>query len=131
MPGTLPRFCFYDNCCGLYMHSQASGETLHLEMGMPVDVFHWKTKHKKSNDACAVHCNPYSYPELIKDDESWFFNLSIAEQTNVWFGGYHAIIREMHAVLFDFFLNEMIKEKNRLTKAKLEAAGCIPGYRTV
>ncbi|KAL1952122.1 hypothetical protein VTO73DRAFT_1271 [Trametes versicolor] len=129
VPGTLPRFCFYDNCCGLYMHSQAQGETLHLEMGMPVDVFHWKTKHKKSNVACSVHCNPYNYPELIAPDERWFFNSSIAEQTNVWFGGYHAIIREMGAIYYDFFLDEMIKEKNRLTREKLKAQGCIPGYR--
>ncbi|KAI0348894.1 hypothetical protein OH77DRAFT_1594523 [Trametes cingulata] len=129
VPGTLPRFCFYDNCCGLYMHSQASGETLHLEMGMPVDVFHWKTKHKKSNDACSIHCNPYTYPELIASDNSWYFNSSIAEQTNVWLGGYHAIIREMSAVLYDFFLDEMIKEKNRLTRQKLVAQNCRPRYR--
>ena len=83
-------------------------------MGLPVDVFHWKTKHKQSNDACAVHCNPYSYPDLRKDDDGgWFFNSSIAEQTNVWLGGYHAILREMHAVLYDFFLDEIVMEKTR------------------
>ncbi|TFK77752.1 hypothetical protein K466DRAFT_508146, partial [Polyporus arcularius HHB13444] len=130
MRGSQPRFGFYDSACGLYDHSRASGDTLYLEMGLPVDVFHWKCKHKKSTTTCSVHCNPYNYPELICiDGKTWYFNSSIAEQTNVWFGGYHAIIREMGSVMFDFFLDEMILQKNILTRQKLEAEGCLPGYR--
>ena len=64
-----------------------------------------------------------------EDDRGWFFNSSIAEQTNVWFGGYHAIIREMTSVLYDFFLDELIMQKNVLTRQKLEAKGSMPGYR--
>ncbi|KAI0355731.1 hypothetical protein OH77DRAFT_1479572 [Trametes cingulata] len=127
---SMPRVVIYDNGCGLYKHSEASGETLHLEVGLPVDVFHWKCKHKQSDEACSVHCNPLCYPELLLDDKgNWFFNSSIAEQTNVWGGGYGDIIREMVAVKHDFFLDEMVHEKNRLTRAKLVARGGIVGYR--
>ena len=94
-----------------------------------MDVFHWKCKHKKSDDACAIHCNPYSYPELrVDDDGNWFFNTSIAEQNNVWLGGYRAIIREMSAVKYDFFLDQVIKDKNEITKERLEAWKCMPDY---
>ncbi|KAL1937192.1 hypothetical protein VTO73DRAFT_14465 [Trametes versicolor] len=109
----LPRVLIYDNNCQLYKHSKARGDTLHEEIGLPVDVFHWKSKHKKTDEACAVHCNPFSYPELrIDDDGNWFFNSSICEQTNVWGGGFAPILREMTGVKHDFFLDEMIKEKN-------------------
>jgi len=94
-----------------------------------VDVFHWKTKHKKTSDACAIDCNPTLFEELIGDDgKSWFFNSSIAEQTNVWLGGYHAILREMGQVKFNFFLDEMIFRKNRITKHSLEKHGECPNY---
>ncbi|KAI0669972.1 hypothetical protein C8Q78DRAFT_976510 [Trametes maxima] len=129
IPGSMPCYIHYDCNCILYQHSQARGETLHEEVGLPVDVFHWKCKHKRTNDACAIHCNPYNYRELLADDGSWFFNSSVAEQTNVWFGGYHSIIREMGCILYDFFLDEVIKEKNRITRERLLARGCLPGYR--
>ncbi|OJT10707.1 hypothetical protein TRAPUB_12773, partial [Trametes pubescens] len=126
----LPRVLVYDNNCQLYKHSRASGETLHTEIGLPVDVFHWKCKHKKTDEACAVHCNPYAYPELrVDDDGNWFFNTSIAEQTNVWAGGFAPILREMIAVKYDFFMDEMIKERNAITKERLLHIGCLPNYR--
>jgi hypothetical protein len=34
----------------------------------------------------------------------------------------------MGADKYDFFLDEMIMRKNRLTKAKLEADGAVPDY---
>ncbi|KAI0358771.1 hypothetical protein OH77DRAFT_1449458 [Trametes cingulata] len=126
----MPNILVYDNNCGLYKHSKASGETLHEEIGLPVDVFHWKSKHKKTDEVCSVHCNPYTYPDLRIDDKgNWFFNTSIAEQTNVWLGGYAAIVREMTSIKYDFFLDEMIKEKNRLTREKLLRNDCLPNYR--
>ena len=106
----------------MYSHSIASGDTLHEHVELPVGVFHWKTKHKQSNDACAIYCNPYSYPDLCKEDDSgWVFNSSIAEQTSVWLEGYHTILQEMHVVLYDFFLDEIIMEKNMITVAKLRS----------
>lgn len=126
----MPSFLIYDNGCQLYKHSRAQGDTLHEEVGLPVDVFHWKCKHKQTDEACSVHCNPYSYPELrVDEDGNWFFNSSIAEQTNVWLGGYSATLREMGAIKFDFFLDEMVQEKNEQTREKLEQQGYLPGLR--
>lgn len=62
------------------------------------------------------------------DGDEWRFNSSIAEQTNVWFGGYHSMCREMQVDRFNFFLDEMIMRKNRLLHAKLEAEGAQPSY---
>ncbi|OJT05657.1 hypothetical protein TRAPUB_3516 [Trametes pubescens] len=130
-PSSTPRFVHYDNNCTLFKHCAAKpGEDFHERVGHPVDVFHWTCKHKKSDVECSYHCNPHMFPELIAEGGGRYFNSSWAEQTNVWFGGYHAIIREMGSVKYNFFLDEMILQKNKLTRAKLEADGCIPAYRT-
>ncbi|KAH9898586.1 hypothetical protein C8Q73DRAFT_640322 [Cubamyces lactineus] len=130
IPGSMPRYVFYDNNCTLYKFCEArSGESLHTRVGLPVDVFHWTSKHKKTDVACSVHCNPHRFPDLLRPDNTWYFNSSRAEQTNVWFGGYHAIIREMGAIKYAFFLDEMILRKNELTRVKLEGEGATPGYR--
>ena len=50
IPGSMPHIICYDNNCGLYKWCAAreqQGETLHLNVGLPVDVFHWTCKHKK------------------------------------------------------------------------------------
>ena len=131
IPGSMPRYVFYDNNCTLYKYCNARpGEDLHKRVGLPVDVFHWTSKHKKSDVTCSVHCNPNNFPELLRDGNTFYFNSSCAEQTNVWFGGYHAIVREMGATKYEFFLDEMIIRKNELTRAKLEADGATPGYRS-
>ncbi|KAH9896557.1 hypothetical protein C8Q73DRAFT_744583 [Cubamyces lactineus] len=94
VPGSMLCFIHYNNNCGLFKHCRATpGEDLHESIGLPVDVFHWKSKHKKTEVECSFHCNPYCFPELLNDDGTWSFNSSRAEQTNVWFGGYHAICR--------------------------------------
>ena len=65
-------------------------------VALPVDVFHFKCKHSEKDTFCQENCNPALFPELISDDgKGWYFNSSIAEQTNVWLGGFHAICREM------------------------------------
>ena len=56
----------------------------------------------------------------------WWFNTSIAEQVNVWLGGYHVICREMLVVKYNFFLDEMIHLHNEVTIAKLAARGFNP-----
>jgi hypothetical protein len=45
-------------------------------------------------------------------------------------GGYHAILREMGVVKFNFFLDEMIMRRNRIVRAKLEKDGMIPHNMT-
>jgi hypothetical protein len=77
-------------------------------IGLSVDVFHFKCKHSVTDEFCQAHCNPASFPELATDEGKWHFNSSIAEQTNVWLGGYHAMCREMRVDRYTFFLDEMI-----------------------
>ena len=60
--------------------------------------------------------------------DEWFFNTSIAEQTNVWLGGFHTMCCEMHAVFYDFFLDEMIMMCNKVTRDRLAAQGFHPKY---
>ncbi|KAF8573676.1 hypothetical protein K439DRAFT_1624888 [Ramaria rubella] len=95
------------------------------QMAVVVDVFHFQRKHKESDGFCQEHCNPALFPELYVNGR-WVFNSSIAEQTNVWFGGFLAIVREMSAVRFNFFLDEMIKQCNRFTIAELACKGHHP-----
>jgi hypothetical protein len=128
--GSMPDIVFYDNNCTLYKHLARINDPLIETVGFPVDVFHWQCKHKKEGVECSCHCSPLQFPELIgADGTGWYFNSSIAEQTNVWLGGFHAILREMGATKFNFFLDEMILRKNRLTITKLEADGSCPNIR--
>ncbi|KAF7378197.1 hypothetical protein MSAN_00244300 [Mycena sanguinolenta] len=127
--GSMPDIVIYDNNCTLYKYLVRNNIPLYESIGFPVDVFHWTCKHAKESIECSYHCNPTLFPELLgTDGKAWFFNSSIAEQTNVWLGGYHSILREMGSDRYDFFLDEMVMRKNRLTKTKLEAAGALPDY---
>ena len=97
------------------------------DVGLTVNVFHFKSKHSEMDTFCQEHCNPVAYPELIsKDNKGWFFNSSIAEQTNVWLGGYHAICQEMLVDKYTFFLDEMILHQNQMTREKLVRKGDHP-----
>ncbi|KAJ3866310.1 hypothetical protein EV359DRAFT_36897 [Lentinula novae-zelandiae] len=120
--GLLPDVSFYDNNCRLYRYLRAHDDPLLGKLALPVDVFHWKSKHKKSDIDCSYHCSPYSFPELrINEHGQWYFNSSIAEQNNIWLGGYHSMLREMGHVKYDYFLDEMILRWNRMTLAKLSS----------
>jgi hypothetical protein len=109
----------------LDLHQRAIGDTHFKDTGKPVDVFHFKAKHKITDTHCQLHCNPAAFPELVKNG-SWRFNSSICEQVNVWLGKYQAILREMDSVRFSFYLDEMIKRKNRYTIQELERQGHTP-----
>jgi hypothetical protein len=91
-----------------------------------VDVFHFKSKHKESNIKCGQHCNPYIWPELRTEDGKWQFNSSAAEQTNAWYGGLLAIVHNMQADRYKFFLDEMIKQWNRMVVKELKCKGKHP-----
>jgi len=98
---------------------------------LPVDVFHFKSKHKEGDIECGRNCNPYIWPELRTDDgNGWRFNSSAAEQANAWIGGYAAIVREMQVDRYNFFLDEVIKRRNRVLvkelRRKLKAPYFIP-----
>lgn len=129
MPGVL----WHDQNCRLWRVLQNSDEQTkeHFQAAaLPVDVFHFKCKHKDSDVICGTHCNPYIWPELRTEDGRWRFNSSAAEQANVWFGKYQPITREMQVDRYNFFLDEMIKHHNRLIIIDLRKKGvsqyCIP-----
>ncbi|KJA20094.1 hypothetical protein HYPSUDRAFT_114200, partial [Hypholoma sublateritium FD-334 SS-4] len=84
----------------------------------------FKCKHSEEDLFCQSNCNPSTYPELLGENgKAWFFNSSVAEQTNTWLGGYQSICREMTAHRFNFFLDEMIRHRNVITKKKLAKEG--------
>jgi hypothetical protein len=102
------------------------GDPFFEGIGLTVDVFHFNCKHSVKDVFCQSNCNPAIYPELLgTNDKGWYFNSSIAEQTNVWLGGFHSILREMGVERYNFFLDQMILQRNKLTHKKLQKDGDI------
>ena len=52
----------------------------------------------------------------------------MAEQTNAWYGGFLAVVRDMQADRYEFFFDEMIKRRNRMIVKELWRKGKAP-YR--
>lgn len=128
---SLPRLLWHDQNCRVWrMLQNAPIEIRHHfeDCILPVDVFHFKCKHKESDIICGTHCNPYNWAELRTEDGRWRFNSSAAEQTNTWFGKYQAIVREMQVDRYNFFLDEMFKRHNRMIITELRRKGHGP-YR--
>jgi hypothetical protein len=114
----MPDHIFFDNNCSLAKHVQ--GDLTFANVGLSVDVFHFKSKHSQEDTFCQLNCNPAAFPKLLGEGgKGWFFNSSIAKQTNVWIGGYHAICQEMKPDRYAFFLDEMILQRNKMTKERL------------
>jgi len=125
MPGTMPDHIFFDNNCQVAKHVRDDPAFKHV--GLSVDVFHFKSKHAITDTFCQAYCNPAAFPELQGEgNKQWYFNSSIAEQTNSWLGGYHSICREMLVDKYNFFLDEMILRRNKVTKEKLTQEGEMP-----
>lgn len=123
-----PDHIIYDSCC--LAKQQAQSNAWFSDIGMCVDPWHLETKHKKTHEYCRINCNPKDYPELLTDDGKWFFNTSIAEQLNVWLGGFNSICREMLPVKYNFFLDEMIRLRNVLIIDHLRETGQEPRHWT-
>lgn len=122
-----PNHIFYDNNCNL--SKIVRDDPYFANIGLSVNVFHFTCKHTINDIFCQTHCNPHAFPELLNPEGGWYFNSSIAEQTNVWLGGYHSICREMKVDKYRFFLDEMVMRKNRLTRQAMEKGGLIPSTR--
>ncbi|KAI0078361.1 hypothetical protein K474DRAFT_1641748 [Panus rudis PR-1116 ss-1] len=118
----------FDNNCNMALLVYGGKDTFFNTIGLSVDVFHFKSKHSVTDVFCQEHCNPAAYPELLDDNGGWFFNTSIAEQTNVWLAGFNAICREMVVEKYNFFLDEMIMRRNCITLENLTKGGRHPGY---
>ncbi|KAJ7464905.1 hypothetical protein B0H11DRAFT_2240333 [Mycena galericulata] len=127
---SLPQVLWHDNNCRIVaMLKNDQDEFLHTyfdSCALPVDVFHFKSKHKEGDIDCGRNCNPYISPELRTKDGKWRFNSSAAEQTNAWFGGFQSMVREMQADRYDFFLDEMILRRNKTLIADLARRGQVP-----
>ncbi|EIW76751.1 hypothetical protein CONPUDRAFT_19217, partial [Coniophora puteana RWD-64-598 SS2] len=129
LPGAQkPDFWVYDTACEA--KQQAMGDPWWDDVRMVVDVWHLLNKHKTTHEFCQKHCNPAAFPELLKDEDEgkgkgkgWWFNTSVAEQINVWLGSFHAIVREMSPVRYNFFLDEMVRLHNIEVIANLKAKG--------
>ncbi|KIK37981.1 hypothetical protein CY34DRAFT_91758 [Suillus luteus UH-Slu-Lm8-n1] len=88
-------------------------------IGMCIDAFHHRMKHKASDTLCREHCDMKGYPELLDEDGGYYFNSLIAEQINVWFGAFHNICHTMTPVKYKLFLDEMIIRCNHIILATL------------
>jgi hypothetical protein len=114
-----------DNNCQIQRVLRSRDDDYFSACALPVDVFHFKCKHKESDDFCAQHCNPAQWPELMIRDE-WRFNSSAAEQTNAWYGNFISIVREMAPFRYNFFLDEMVRRRNLFTANELSKRGFQP-----
>ncbi|KAJ3520707.1 hypothetical protein NMY22_g12634 [Coprinellus aureogranulatus] len=121
---SLPRVIWHDNNCKILamLRNDTDPYLRHYfdDSLMVVDVFHFKSKHKESDKECNANCNPAMHKDLVTSDGRWRFNSSAAEQANAWIGGYQAMVREMRAIRYDFFLDEMIRRRNCLIVRELE-----------
>ncbi|KAJ7429546.1 hypothetical protein B0H11DRAFT_2405433 [Mycena galericulata] len=128
---SLPGVLWHDNNCSVVKMLRNDTDPYLRDyfenVALPVDVFHFKSKHKETDLFCGANCNPYLWPELRTEDGKWRFNSSAAEQTNAWFGGFHSIVREMLVDRYNFFLDEMIKRRNRTLIKDLYRRGKAPG----
>ncbi|KAJ7486073.1 hypothetical protein B0H11DRAFT_1721890, partial [Mycena galericulata] len=125
-PGAMPSYIFYDNNCQFLKHLRHCNDHYFDNVGLPVDVFHFKCKHTERDIFCQINCNPARFQELIGPDGKWIFNSSAAEQANVWFGKFQNVVQEMPVIRYNFFLDEMIALRNEELVADLQAQGQKP-----
>lgn len=130
-PGCKPSFIFYDDNCSLWkflcsLDPNTRIRKFFARIGLPVDVFHFASKHKEGDLICQTHCNAANFPDLAHADGSWVFNSSAAEQANRWIRKFKGIVREMDSLTFNFFLDEMIMLRNEFIVEGLQRTGKMP-----
>jgi hypothetical protein len=96
------------------------------QMRYPVDVFHFKCKHKETDTFCGNNCNPLLFRHLRTADNKWTFNSSAAEQANAWFGRFQPLVRELRVERYNFLLDEVIMMRNQHRLGELEHQGKMP-----
>ena len=121
-----PNHILFDSNC--LFSKVVEGDPFFEDIGLAVDVFHFKCKHKVEDIYCQTHCNPAKFPELLTADGGWYFNTSAGEKNNMWLGGFDAIVRGMTAEHYEFFLDQVSTERNEKTLRKLKEAGKNPGF---
>jgi hypothetical protein len=126
---SMPDVLFYDNNCSLYnfIANRRDIEEHFSRTALVVDVFHHRKHHDANDTTCQLHCNPTAFPQLYDEEtRKWTFNSSACEQTNAWVNNFHGMVREMLPVRYEFFLDEVIKERNRWLVKELEKKGQRP-----
>lgn len=119
-PQGLPEVVFYDNACRLTEHIyHGDGDIKDFEgTVIPVDPFHHRS-HAGSDTFCQRFTDPKLFPD-IQENGKWIFNASAAELTNIWYGGFASMCRNMHSIKYNFFLEEMVALRNEWLIKKLE-----------
>ncbi|KNE94144.1 hypothetical protein PSTG_12472 [Puccinia striiformis f. sp. tritici PST-78] len=108
-PASMPQVILYDSACKLLAHtykSTAEERDRFTESIVAVDAFHLKS-NREDDCFCRKWTDPNLSPQLKKDG-SWIFNSSAAEIANIWYGGFASICRNMTAIQYNFFLDEMV-----------------------
>ncbi|KAG0140907.1 hypothetical protein CROQUDRAFT_68896 [Cronartium quercuum f. sp. fusiforme G11] len=120
-PGKLLDVIFYDNACQLVNHiwKEKENDEAFMNTVIPVDAFH-SCSHSEQDAFCKQFTQPGNFPELKKDGH-WVFNSSAAELTNIWYCKFAFICRGMHAVRYNYFLEEMVRLRNIWLEKKLMA----------
>jgi len=121
-----PEHLIYNSNCDTKQQVMSSRDPYFADMGMCVDVWHFLNKHKVTHAFCQKHCNSAMYPKLQDKKGDWYFNTSVAEQTNAWLGSYHSMCHEMLPAKFNFFLDKMIRLWNVEMLKRLAASGQCP-----
>ena len=103
----LTEHIIYDSCC--LAKQEAASNPLFEGIGMCVDPWNFTNKHKNTDTCCCINYNAVDYPKLLTNDSKWHFSTLIAEQINVWLGGYYSICKEMLPLKYDFFLDKMVR----------------------
>ncbi|KAF9022080.1 hypothetical protein BDZ89DRAFT_956974, partial [Hymenopellis radicata] len=129
-PAVIPSHIFYDNACNLLKHLRRHHNRHFANCNLIVDVFHSHI-HTDTDTFCQQNCIPKLFPELKTADGKWIFNTSVAEQTNVWFGAFQPMTREMSLVRYNFFLDEMIRLRNEWMVQELQTKNAHPWIRDI
>ncbi|KAG0152535.1 hypothetical protein CROQUDRAFT_35184, partial [Cronartium quercuum f. sp. fusiforme G11] len=121
-PGKLLDVIFYDNACQLVNHiwKEKENDKALMNTVIPVDAFH-SCSHSEQDAFCKQFTQPGKFPELKKDGH-WVFNSSAAELTNIWYGKFASICRGMHAVRYNYFLEEMVRLRNIWLEKKVDGS---------
>ncbi|KAF8578628.1 hypothetical protein K439DRAFT_1247453, partial [Ramaria rubella] len=91
-----PAIHWFDNNCHVTVMCEASNDMYFNHVALPVDVFHFKSKHKGTDEYCGCNYNLAQWAELMDDSTGkWIFNSSAAEQVNLWLGGFCAMTQLM------------------------------------
>ncbi|EIW82970.1 hypothetical protein CONPUDRAFT_53432 [Coniophora puteana RWD-64-598 SS2] len=119
---TKPDHFVYYMTCKAKQQVLKSGDPWRRPVSMSIDIWCLLNKHKTMHNFCQQYCNLAAFPELKLDDGTgWWFNTSIAEQTNVWLGSFHSMVWEMLLIRCNFFLDEMVHLCNINTMATLKS----------